>query len=1223
MRPVPGVALGDRYQLASRIAVGGMGEVWKASDRVIGRTVAIKILKPELVDAPGFLERFRTEGKHAARVDHDGIARVYDYGEQDGSAFLVMELVHGEPLSTVLSREGPLPTDHVLDIVAQTASALHAAHSAGLVHRDIKPDNLLIEPDGRVKIADFGIARATDQVPFTVVGQVMGTVHYAAPEQLGGRPVTAASDIYSLGVVAYESLAGRRPFDGDSLMAIALAQVNDAPPAMPEHVPIPVRDLVTSCLAKDPAARPRTAAALAGAARALRDSLTVQPGGDAHAEPASPTGSGPLPGASRPLLETKLYRPRSRRSAVPRPRLLEELHRAIESGLTVISAPAGFGKSTLLAAWLAEEFTGEIGERAAAWLSLDDADNDPARFWTYVIAALRTVAPGVGAEALALLETPGPPSPPALLTGLLNDLAGVRRELVLVIDDYHLIHAPAVHDGIAFLIANLPPNVHLVLASRADPPLPLARLRARGELVEIRAADLRFSEAEAAEYLTGVMNLPLSPEQVSTLGDRTEGWIAALQLAALSMHGRDDVADFIAAFTGDDRYIVDYLVEEVLQALPTDMRSFLLESSILSRISASLADAVTARGDSRTMLDALDRANLFLVPLDDRRRWFRYHHLFAEVLQVRLADEQPDDVPELHRRASAWFAEHGDRDAAIQHALAAADHELAATLIEAALPAMARDRRETALRGWMEALPAEIFRMRPVLSLGYVGALLSTDDVAGVEERLRDAERWVHAAEGGAPDVDQPVVVDAAELRRLPGSIAIYRSGQALALGDATATVHHARRALGLLEEDDHYRRGAAAALEGLALWGAGDLEGAYAGYAQAVASFRHSGHIADVLGCSVTLADLRLTQGRLSDALACYGAALQLALEQTQPVRRGIPDMHVGRATILYERGDLAAAGAELELGGAQGEAAGLPKYRYRSRLAQAQLRQAHGDLTGAVDLLDAAERFFVADMGPLVRPVPATRARVWLKQGRVADALAWARAAGLSVADDLSYLREYEHITLARTLLAAHALDGEKQSLADAAALLARLLDAADAGGRTGSVIELLALQALAHSAGGAIDDAVAALERALTLAQPDGYVRLFVDEGAPMATLLAAVAVRDRVPAYAARLLMQCGASPDAPKGERGRRLPASSSLQPIGLAEPLSDREREVLRLLATEMSGPEIARLLVVSLNTVRTHTKRIYTKLGVSNRRAAVLRAEELGELGSGRGQSA
>lgn len=1222
MKLSAGVALGDRYELASRIAVGGMGEVWKASDRVIGRTVAVKVLRPELVDAPGFLDRFRAEGQHAARVDHDGIARVYDYGEHEGSAFLVMELVQGEPLSRILSREGPLAPERVLDIVEQTASALHAAHGAGLVHRDIKPDNLLLEPSGRVKITDFGIARAADQVPFTVAGQVMGTVQYAAPEQLSGRPVTAASDIYSLGVVAYEALAGERPFAGESQMVIALAQVNDAPPAMPARVPLPVRDIVMSCLAKDPSARPSTAAALARAAHALRDSLTALPAVAPPPEPGSSTASGPLPRGSLQLLETKLYRPRPRRNAVPRPRLLKQLGGWIESGLTIVSAPAGFGKSTLLAEWLADAFAGSTDERAAAWLSVDDADNDPARFWTYAIAALRRVAPDVGTEALGLLDTPGHPSVPgALLTGLLNDLAGVDRELVLVIDDYHLIEAPAVHEGVAFVVANRPPNLHLILASRADPPLPLARLRARGELVEIRAADLRFSKEEASEYLTRVMNLPLSPEQVSTLEDRTEGWIAALQLAALSMRDRDDIAGFIAAFTGDERYIVDYLVEEVLENVPTDVRSFLLESSILSRMNASLADAVTALGGSRGMLDALDRTNLFLVPLDDHRRWFRYHHLFAEVLQARLSDERPDDVPGLHRRASAWFAEHGDQDAAIHHALAASDYELAARLIEEAIPAMGRDRREATLRAWMEALPAETFRTRPVLSLGFVGALLSTGELVGVEERLRDAERWgeTDAAPG---DLDQPVVADTAELRSLPGSIAIYRSGLSLAQGDATATLHHARRALDLLETSDHYRRGAAAALEGLALWGQGDLEGAYRGYDLSVASFRRSGHIADVLGCTIVLADIRLTQGRLSDALACYDDALQLALEQTQQVRRGIPDMHVGRATILYERDELEAAAAEIELARAQGETAGLPKYRYRSRLAQAELRQAQGDLADAVELLDQAERFFVADMAPVVRPVPATRARVWVRQGRVDDALAWARSAGLSADDQLSYLREYEHVTLARALLAQHALRGDKQSLDDARALLDHLLDAAEAGGRDGSVIETLALLALAHRAHGDIEDAVTALERALALAEPEGYVRLFVDEGAPIATLLEAVALRDPVSGYARRLLRRFPSFPSAAVGDRGPAVAGAPRASASGPAEPLSEREREVLRLLATEMTGPEIARLLVVSLNTLRTHTKRIYTKLGVSNRRAAVLRAQQLGELGTGRGHT-
>jgi LuxR family maltose regulon positive regulatory protein len=678
------------------------------------------------------------------------------------------------------------------------------------------------------------------------------------------------------------------------------------------------------------------------------------------------------------------------------------------------------------------------------------------------------------------------------------------------------------------------------------------------------------------------------------------------------MRGRDDIAGFVAGFAGDDRYIVDYLVEEVLQSQPEPVRAFLLQTSILTRMNAALCDAVTGRGDGKAMLEALDRANLFLVPLDDRRRWYRYHHLFAEVLQARLLDEQPDEVPDLHRRASSWHAGHGDPDAAIQHALAAGDSGLAAHLIEAALPAMARDRREGTLRGWLEALPDEVFALRPVLSLGFVGSLLSTGVMEGVEPRLRDAERWVDDAGRVDPGegAERPVVVDAEEYRRLPGSIAIYRSGQALVQGDADATVHHARRALDLLDEDDHYRRGAASALQGLALWGTGDLDGAYDGYAQSVASFRRSGHIADVLGCTVTLADLRLTQGRLGDALASCEEALQLAREQPVPVRRGIPDMHVGISTVLCERGDLDAAVEQLRLASALGDAAGLPKYRYRFRSAMAKLLQVQGDLGGAVALLDEAERFFAADMSPNVRPIPALRARAWLAQGRVSEAIGWAREQRLAADDGLTYLREFEHVTLARILLARARLERDGQALRQAVGLLGRLGEAADAGGRAGTMIEILVLQALAQQLSGRIPAATQPLERALAIGEPEGYVRVFVDEGAPMAALLEAAASRGVAPEYVRRLLAAFG-----------RSGPSASESQPGGpaLPEPLSEREREVLRLLGTELSGPEIARQLVVSLNTVRTHTKNIYMKLGVNNRRAAVLRAEELGQLGRAR----
>lgn len=904
-----------------------------------------------------------------------------------------------------------------------------------------------------------------------------------------------------------------------------------------------------------------------------------------NAVPENAVPENAAPSKARPLLGTKLYLPRPQKRMVPRPRLMQRLSQGTESALTLVSAPAGFGKSTLLSGWLAAE------NRPAAWLSLDPGDNEVGRFWTYFVSALRTANPAIGASVLESLDAPPPASGQELLTDMLNELVTLEDDLVLVLDDYHVIDSPAVHEGMAYLLDQLPPRLHLIIASRADPPLPLARWRARGELVEVRAADLRFTTEEASAYLSDVMGLPLNPEEVATLSGRTEGWIAALQLAALSMRGRDDLSGFVAGFAGDDRYIVDYLVEEVLQGQPEPVRAFLLRTSILARMNASLCDAVTGQVDGKRMLEELDRANLFLVPLDDQRRWYRYHHLFGEVLQARLLDEQRDELPLMHRRASAWYAQHGEPEPSIQHAIAARDYELAAHLIEGALPELTRDRREVAVREWLELLPVEIFLTRPVLSLAFVGALLSTGEIDGVEPRLRDAERWVDGSVG------EPIVVDPEEYRRLPSSIAVYRSGLALSLGKFDETLHFARRALELIAENDHFKRGAASALVGLALWGTGVIDEAHDAYAESLLCFRRSAHIADVLGCTITLADIRLTQGRLRAAMTSYEKALLLAQEQGGRKLRGIPDMYVGMSGIHRERGDLDAAEQHLELARELGDHAGLPKYRYRWRVAKAQLLQAQGDPGRALELLDEAERAYVADMTLNVQPVGAFRARALLAQGRIAEVAAWAREQRLSAHDDLDYFREFEHTTLARLLLARHRVQGGGQSLGSAVTLLERLVRATEAGGRTGTLIEILVLQALARRLGGDLPAALMSLEQALTLAAPEGYVRIFVDEGAPMRDLLKAAA-HD----YARRLL---------PEFEEG----TSGASGPI-LIEPLSEREREVLRLLGTELSGPEIARHLVVSLNTVRTHTKNIYTKLGVTNRRSAVRRAEELRQVG-------
>jgi len=901
-----------------------------------------------------------------------------------------------------------------------------------------------------------------------------------------------------------------------------------------------------------------------------------------------------------PLLETKLYVPRPRRELVARPRLVERLSRGAESKLTVISAPPGFGKTTLLADWLAAD---PARGRPAAWLSLDQSDSQPASFWTYLISSLQAVLPGVGANALALLQASQPPSIETVLATLLNELAGVPEDLVLVLDDYHVIAAPDIHDGMAYLLDHLPRQVHLVIATRSDPALPLARLRGRGELTEIRAAELRFTPEEAATYLNGVMGLGLTGPDVAALEGRTEGWIAALQLAALSIEGREDVAGFIAGFTGDDRYIVDYLVEEVLRRQSADVRTFLLQTSILGRMSGPLCDAVTGQDGGKAMLEALDRGNLFIVPLDDRRRWYRYHHLFADVLRAHLLDEQPDVVQVLERRASVWFEHSGDVPEAVRHALAGADYPRAADLIERAGPGLRSSRQEALLLAWLTALPDEVVAFRPVLSVDYAGALLSLGQLDGAESRLQEAERWLDSTADGrvrpASELAGRIVVDADDFRRLPSAIANYRAAQALMTGDVAGTIRHAQHGLELAGSDDPLTRGSAAGLLALAAWSIGDLEEAHRSWTESDANLQKAGHLADVTGPAMAMADIRITEGRLHDARQTYERALRILAEPGRPLLRGAADMHVGMSVLLIERDETDAARRELENSRDLGEHLGLAQNPYRWHAAMAQALVAEGDLGSALAEVDEAGRLYVADFFPNVRPIAALRARLLVALGRSAEAGAWARERGLTADDDLSYLREYEHITLARVLLGRARQERDLELGRQAGQLLERLLGAAVDGGRTGSAIEILVLQALALRAAGDAPAALIPLERALTLAEPEGYIRMFVNEGEPLEALLQAALKRAVAPTYVRALLAAFG------PGEHPR--PTDQAL-----IEPLSERELDVLRLLGTDLDGPDIARQLVVSLHTVRSHTKSIYAKLGVNNRRAAVSRATEL-----------
>ena len=908
--------------------------------------------------------------------------------------------------------------------------------------------------------------------------------------------------------------------------------------------------------------------------------------------------------AGIPLLETKLYVPKWRPDLVSRPRLIERLDQGIERKLTLVSAPAGFGKTTLLAEWLAAT---PASERAAAWVSLDQSDNDPALFWAYFIKALQKVQSEVGERALSLLHSPQPPPIESVLTTLINEINAIEDDFALILDDFHVIDAQPVHDGITFLIDHLPPQMHLLIAGRSDPPLPLSRLRGRGELTELRAADLRFTLDEAAAFLNEVMGLDLSADDVAALETRTEGWIAGLQLASLSMRGREDVPGFIRAFAGDDRYIVDYLVEEVLQRQPERVRSFLLQTSILDRLSGPLCDAVTDQEEGKVLLEALERSNLFVVPLDDKRHWYRYHHLFAAVLHAHSMEEQPDRVPTLHRRASEWFEQNGLPSDAVHHALAAEDFERAAALVELAWPAMIRSSQDATWIGWVKALPDELVRARPVLSAGYGWTLLVAGEIKAGEVRLRDAERWLNAKDMSerpeAPSAEM-VVVDEEEFRSLPATIASARAFHALALGDVSGAEKYARRALDLIPEDAYFERAIPLGMLGLAYWTSGNLEAAHRLLAEGMANLRMNGNIdLSISGTSVP-AYIRMAQGRLREAVSAYEQSLQLTTDQSGPVMRGTADLYLGLSELRLEQGDLEAATHDLLRGEELAEQAALEAYQYSSRVAKARLKEAQGDLDGALGLLDDAERVYTAGVIPDVRPVAALKTRVRVRYGRLTEALGWVRERGLSVDDDLSYLREFEHITLARVLIARYKSEWEDRLIHEAVGLLERLLKAAEKGERTQSVIETLVLQALAHQAQGDIPLALAPLERALTLAGPESYVRIFVDEGEPMRNLLRHVAVGGIASTYTQRLLSAFD--------KKAQPVSAPVKAAAADLAEPLTVREVEVMRLIAAGMRNQEIADHLFISLSTVKRHIANAYGKMGVSHRTEAVAWANEL-----------
>jgi LuxR family maltose regulon positive regulatory protein len=895
---------------------------------------------------------------------------------------------------------------------------------------------------------------------------------------------------------------------------------------------------------------------------------------------------------STPLLKTKLYIPPVRSELVLRPHLVERLDEGFRQGcrLILISAPAGYGKTTLLGEWIAHC---ELRTRVA-WVSLDEGDNDPAHFWAYVVAALQTVQEDIEEIAQTAFQSPHPLPIGSALTGLLNQIAQVPEPFVLVLDDYHVIRAPAIHDALSFLLDHLPPQMHLVIATRADPPLPIPRLRGRGQLGELYESDLRFTSEEIAQFLDLVLDLRLSAEDVAALERRTEGWIAGLQMAAISMRGRDDLAGFVHAFTGNHRYILDYLSEEVLRQQSRDVQMFLLQTAILDRLSGELCDAVIGASgpeedrsivDSQSILEYLEKSNLFVVPLDDERRWYRYHRLFADMMRNRLRQTYPDRLADLHIRASEWFEENHFIDEAIRHALAAEEQDRAARIVEQnAMPMLMIGELATVLR-WIKAVES-LAHARPWLSIYQSWVMTLGGQLGRVGPWLDEAESLALSHK------------TADEAEEMLGHIAAIRAYQAAQKGEALSAIDLADQALKRLSDGNTALRSVVALTLGIARRLSGDLAGASRALEEAAHSGQAAGNIYAALGALSSLAGLLLDQGRLHQAFSAYGEMVYWA---TQPTGQRFPAAGMGffgLGLICYEWNDLEGALQHTRQSIDLCQRWGNVGILIGAHVLLFRVRQAQGEIESARESLNEAER--LAHAHPLapkaVSWLESFRARSWLAQGDIEAAGRWAEQRGLKIDDDFSYLRDEEYLTLARVFLAQGKHD-------TALMLLERLHSSAETIGRMGSLIEILVLHALTLQAKGDLPHALATLEQAFSLAEPEGYVRTFVDEGEPMARLLRRALSQGIAPNYVARLLAAFGQ-------EVEMMSPAMESL-----IEPLSERELQVLRLVVAGLSNPEIARELVIAVSTVKSHINHIYGKLGVNNRVGAAARAQALGLL--------
>jgi LuxR family maltose regulon positive regulatory protein len=906
----------------------------------------------------------------------------------------------------------------------------------------------------------------------------------------------------------------------------------------------------------------------------------------------------------RELLATKFYLPRA--GIVPRPHLLGSLAKTIGRGLTLVCTPAGFGKSTLLGDFVRHS------RRPTAWLSLDEGENDPSRFWRYVATALDGVRPGIGEQVAPLLLGPQAPPLDAVVTVLINGLSAVPpdAQVVLVLDDYHLIKAPPVHDSVGLLLHRLPPGLRMALATRADPPLPLARLRAGGQVAELRSGDLRFTLEETAAFLGETTELHIPASAIAELHERTEGWAAGVQLAALSLREHPDPNAFVRTFSGSHRYVLDYLTEEVLARQTNDVVSFLLDTSLLDRLCGPLCDALTGRTDGQEMLQRLDAAGLFLIPLDEERRWWRYHQLFADLLRVRLQHERGERARDLHRAAAAWHEEHRFPDEAVRHATAAGDAAWAARLVELNVEGLLRRSEGATLGSWLSVLPAEILRTRPRLCLTRAVRAAVESDTNELHSRLADAE-GAFATIGDEPHVPS-VERRLSVLTNIPAAIAFLRADLARLRGDADAAIASDETALEYLDEDDWLLGSHVRWNLGVAEWLRGHLGRAERLFAGVFDERRAAGEGYLSMRVAYDLGQVQRAQGRLGAALDTYQLGL-LTCSQGGRELAAAGMAHVGSATLLYERGELDAALDHAVKGVTLSRHLAFTQPMATGLAILAWIRQAQGDVSGALDAIDQAQGVGVSpDVVALMNPVPALRARLHLARGEIDDAARWVRERGVEIDDQPSYPRELEYLVLGRVLLAQQEPDR-------ALRLLRRQRSRASIQRRTHSVIELQALEALALAAGGDERAALATLAEAVGLALPRGYVRVFVDEGSPMARLVGKLASVQRT----GRIELPGDVSADDLERLQGafraesptKRRPHRTDEAVPGVIEALTDREVQVLGLMAAGRSNQEIADELVVVLDTVKKHVGHILDKLGAANRTQAVARARVMGLL--------